>query len=186
MTGTRTNERVVFTAFADLLAYPRGDVSATARQCLALLESGSPATAGLEKFASWAGRAMPGEIEEVYSATFDLAPTCAPYVGHHICPDPARRNLFLSALAAVYAGEGFEPREELGDHVAEVLRFVSVARDSDVRLELLREGLLPALEGMKASFESPSNPYRPLVDALLLYVGQRARKRSVPREEARP
>ncbi len=185
MTNPRAKDASVFESFADLLAYPRGDVAEGARQCLSLLEPGDPAARPLKRFAAWAERARPAEIEEVYSATFDLSPVCPPYVGHYICPDPARRNLFLGALAAVYGGEGFEPREELADHVAEVLRFLSVARDAEVRLELLRDGLLPALGRMQASFEDAGSPYRALIEAVLAYVSRRARKRA-GREEARP
>lgn len=186
MTTSRATEKAVFAAFADLFAYPRGDVAGAARACAALLEPGSPPAAALKTFASWAAQLTTGEVEEVYSETFDLDPVCPPYVGHWLCPDPARRNLFLSALAAVYSGEGFQPLEELGDHVAEILRFLAVAREPDVRLELLRDGLLPALGQMKASFADVHNPYRPLVDALLAYVSLRVRKHGGAREEARP
>ena len=180
-----TNERAVLATFADLFAYPHRDAAGAARRCLALLDAGSPAAAGLKRFAAWASQARPGEVEEIYSATFDLAPTCPPYVGHYICPEPARRNLFLSALSAVYAAEGFEPKEDLADHVAEVLRFLAAARDGEARVELLRDGLLPALEGMKAAIES-GNPFRPLIDALHAFVAPRARKRAGAQEEARP
>ena len=185
MTNSRAREAALFESFADLLAYPRGRVAEAALHCLAQMEE-SPGAPALKRFAEWAERARPGEIEEVYSATFDLTPVCPPYVGHHICPDPARRNLFLGALAAVYSGEGFQPREELGDHVCEVLRFLAVARDTEIRLELLRDGLLPALERMKASFEDAANPYQSLVDAVLSYVSARARKRGAHHAEARP
>jgi len=184
---TGTTDRAVLEAFADLLAYPRGDLAAAARECLSLAGGEGPAAAGLRTFAAWAARARPGEAEEVYSATFDLDPICVPYVGHHICPDPARRNLFLSALAAVYAGEGFQPREDLADHVAEVLRFLAVARDRDVRHDLAGEGLVPALSAMKASFTSGDNPYQTLIEALLAFVAPRARKRAGGASgEARP
>jgi len=182
---TTTNERAVFATFAELFAYPHRDPRGAARRCLALIDSASGAKAGLKRFATWAAGARPGEVEEVYSQTFDLAPTCAPYVGHYICPEPARRNLFLSALAAVHAMEGFEAAEELDDHVAEVLRFLAVARDGEVRQELLREGLVPALEGIRSSLPR-ANPYRALVDAAHAFAAARVRRQRSRREEARP
>jgi nitrate reductase delta subunit len=186
MSTPHTTERAVLSTFAELFAYPRGNVGGAARRCLDLLESGHAAAPALRKFASWAARTLPGEIEELYSATFDLDPACIPYVGCQICPDPARRNLFLSALASVYQGDGFRPEEELGDHLSEVLRFLAVARDPEARLTLLREGLAPAVEKMACSFGSRSNPYRSLLDALLAYVAPRARRRPSPSPEARP
>jgi nitrate reductase delta subunit len=185
MSTPRTTERAVFATFAELFAYPRGDVAGVARRCLDLLEPGHPSAAPLRKFLLWAGRAGAGEIEEVYSATFDLQPSCAPYVGYQICPDPARRNMFLSALATVYSGEGYRPQEELGDHLAEVLRFLAVARDQEARLTLLREGLAPAVERMASSFEPASNPYGSLLEALRAYVVPRPHRHRTATGEAR-
>lgn len=186
MSTPHTTERAVFATFAELFAYPRGDVAAVARRCFDLLERGHPSAAPLRKFLLWAGQARAGEIEEVYSATFDLQPACAPYVGYQICPDPARRNMFLSALAAVYSGEGFRPQEELGDHLSEVLRFLAVARDQEARLTLLHEGLAPAVERMASSLAPASNPYGSLLEALRAYVVPRSHKRRTAPAEARP
>ncbi|HZR07643.1 MAG TPA: nitrate reductase [Myxococcales bacterium] len=186
MTTPHTTERAVLATFAELFAYPRGDVASTVKRCLALLEPGHPSAPKLRTFLSWASRSSHGEIEEVYSATFDLQPSCAPYVGHQICPEPARRNLFLSALAAVYSGEGFRPQEELGDHLSEVLRFLAVARDPEARLSLIHEGLVPAVERMINSLAPASTPYRALLDALLASVNPPARKHRGAPPEARP
>src|SRR5512140_3553838 len=166
MSASATTERDILSDFADLFSYPRGDVAGIARHCLDLLDPRHPAAAALEDFAAWAALVDPGEIEEVYSATFDLEPTCVPYVGWQLCPDPERRNLFLSELSAVYSREGFRPREELGDHVSAVLGFLAVARAGESRLTVLREGLAPAAERMASSIEARFNPYRWLLDAL--------------------
>lgn len=188
-----TTERAVLSDFADLFSYPRGNVAGIARHCLTLLGPEQPAASALEDFAAWAALVDRGEIEEVYSATFDLEPSCVPYVGWQICPDPERRNLFLSELAAVYSREGFRPREELGDHVSEVLRFLASASDEEARLTVWHEGLAPAAERMAASFEPRFNPYRWLLDALAAYVAPGAARRTVTgtdetgrAQEARP
>ncbi|MGE5047961.1 MAG: molecular chaperone TorD family protein [Deltaproteobacteria bacterium] len=187
MSAQATNERAILSDFAELFSYPRGDVARIARHCLELLGPGHPAASALEDFAAWAALVDPGEIEEVYSGTFDLEPTCAPYVGWQLCPDPERRNLFLSELSAVYSREGFRPREELGDHVAEMLRFLAVARDEEARLTVLREGLGPAVERMVSSFEPPFNPYRWLLDALAAHLAPGAVQSAIPAaDRARP
>jgi nitrate reductase molybdenum cofactor assembly chaperone NarJ/NarW len=193
MSAPATVERAILSDFAELFAYPRGDVARIARHCLELLGPGHPAAPALEDFAAWAALVDRGEIEEVYSATFDLDPTCAPYVGWQLCPDPERRNLFLSELSAVYSREGFRPREELADHVSEVLRFLAVARDEEARLTVLREALAPAAERMASSFEPPFNPYRWLLDALAAHVAPGAIQRAIsgadraaPAQEAHP
>lgn len=188
MSAPASVERAIQADFAELFSYPRSDVARLARHCLELLGPG-PAASALEDFAAWAARVDPGEIEEVYSATFDLEPTCAPYVGWQLCPEPERRNLFLGELSALYSREGFRPREELGDHVSEVLRFLAVARDEEARATLLTEGLAPAAERMASSFEPASNPYHRLIDALAAHVVpgmQRASVAAGPSQEARP
>lgn len=188
MIAPATDERAILSDFAELFSYPRLDVARVARHCLGLLGPAHPAASALEDFAAWAARVDRGEIEEVYSATFDLEPACAPYVGWQLCPDPERRNLFLSELSAVYSREGFRPREELGDHLSEVLRFLAVAGDEEARLTLLGEGLAPAAEKMVSSFEPASNPYRRLLDALAAQVAQGGVQRAAsgPAQEARP
>jgi nitrate reductase delta subunit len=186
MSAPHTTERAVFATFAELFAYPRGDLAGAARRCLALLERGHPSIPGLRKFLAAASELTLGEMEELYSTTFDLQPCCAPYVGWQLCPDPARRNMFLSALSAVYSGEDFRPQEELADHLSEVLRFLAVARDPEARLTLLREGLTPAVARMASSFTPPSNPYLSLLEALRAYLARPARRRAAGREETRP
>ncbi|MGZ6142571.1 MAG: nitrate reductase molybdenum cofactor assembly chaperone [Myxococcales bacterium] len=152
-------ERAAWAEFAGLFDYPRADCAERARRCLRL-----SAHSSLARFTAWAETADAGEIEEAYCAAFDLSPACAPYLGYHLCADPEQRGLFLATLAGEYAREDFHPAGELPDHLAEVLRFLAVARDEEARRVLLREGLAPALEHMAPALEG--NPYRDLLDAL--------------------
>lgn len=170
-------DRALLAAFADLFAYPRGDVAASARHCLALFDH--PA---LRAFAAWAARARPGEIEELYSATFDLSPVCAPYVGHQLWSEAFRRNLFLAGLAEAYAREGFQPRSELADHISELLYFLSVARDEEACAVLLRDAVAPAVKKMASCLAG--NPWRALFEALDAYLASRGQVS--PPEEVRP
>jgi nitrate reductase delta subunit len=186
MSVPATTERAILSDLAELFSYPHGDVAGIARHCVALLGSRGAAASALRDFADWAGSVDAGEMEEVYSATFDLEPACAPYVGWQICPDPERRNLFLIGLAEVYSRDGFRPREELGDHVAEVLRFLAVARDEEARRTLLHEGLAPAAARMASSFDARTNPYRWLLGALAAWAESDAVRRPLPAQEARP
>ncbi len=162
-------DRGTLALFAQLLSYPAGDVAGAARRCAAA--TGDPA---LRRFADWAKSAGEGEVEETYNGTFDLTPVCVPYLGHHLCPE--RRGLFLAALSEVYDEHGFAPLEELGDHLCEVLRFVSVCENEEARAELIDDALLPALRKMAPLLQG--NPYKSLLEAL---ANQLAR-----REEARP
>jgi nitrate reductase delta subunit len=151
---------------ARLLAYPALDAGDVARRAAGRAGAGSAAGAALARFAAAAEAATPGALQELYTATFDLRPACAPYLGVQLLGDESPvRGALLAKLAEVYAAEGFRPREELGDHVAEVLGFLAVARPGPGRDDLLRDGLLPALSRMVEAFEDRENPYRDLLVA---------------------
>lgn len=150
---------------SELLAYPHRDPLPALREAIALA-GGGPAHAGLARFEAGAAAAGLGALQELYTRTFDLQPACAPYLGAHLLPeDSPHRGRLLGALLEAYAAEGFRPREELADHVAEVLAFLAVARPGPIRESLLADGLVPALDHMLAALEGAANPYRDLLAA---------------------
>ena len=152
--------------FADLLSYPATDPLPLARRCRDLV--GGRSARHLDAFVARAERAGPGELEEVFSATFDLQPACAPYVGHHLCGDGPQRGEFLAQLAGVYRQDGFahEAAGELPDHLSVVLRYLAATPTGEAREALLQDGLRPALDRMLAALEDPDNAYRSLLAAL--------------------
>ena len=94
-------DRAACELFADLFAYPRGDLAERARRCFALVHKPQ-----LGIFANWAEQSTQGEIEEEFCAAFDLSPHSAPYVGLQLCGEPSQRAVFLAHLAGIYASEG--------------------------------------------------------------------------------
>jgi nitrate reductase molybdenum cofactor assembly chaperone NarJ/NarW len=161
-------DREVLSTFAELLAYPAADPVEAARRCRALLRD-RPAAPLLDGFLSRAARARPHELEEVYSATFDLDPACAPYVGHHLAGDSPKRGLFMARLAQAYRDDGFEGgarQGELPDHVTVVLRYLAAAPEGPSRTAVLEDALVPALEKMIAALPEGDDAYRPVLAAL--------------------
>src|SRR5512133_1479081 len=135
-----------FALFAELLSYPTQGIEAVAE------------AVGAPRFFQDASLT---ELQESYTVAFDLQPACAPYFGHHLLgEDSPLRGPLLAKLAEIYGAQGFRPRDELGDHVAEVLRFLSIAPASAARDDLVRDGLLPALRKMVDGFEGEGHPYR--------------------------
>lgn len=152
-------------ALADLLGYPSGDALALARRCRSLVGGG--AGRHLDAFAAAAGAAGPRGLEELYAATFDLEPACAPYLGYHLFGDGALRGAFLARLAGVYRDDGFAaPGGELPDHLAVVLRYLAATPRGDAREALVRDGLVPAVDRMLAALDGSENPYRAVIAAL--------------------
>lgn len=165
-------QRGLYAAFAELLSYPRGQVAAAAERARELAGEGSEVEAALGQFAGALHAHDPTWLEELYTTTFDLAPACAPYVGHQLFGDTPIRGPFLAKLAEVFAAGGFQPREELGDHVAEVLRFLAASPPATARDELVQDGLVPALTRMIAALEQARNPYREVLVALRALLGR--------------
>jgi nitrate reductase delta subunit len=169
------HERRLCGVFAELLSYPGGGVAEIARRARVLAQDGGDAADrgepdaadALARFCRHVEASDVRALQELYTAAFDLQPACAPYVGHMLLgEDSPLRGPFLAKLAEIYRGEGFAPREELADHVAEVLRFLATGRGGVAREELLRDGLQPALRRMIDTFEDARHPYRDLLVAV--------------------
>lgn len=153
---------------AELLSYPTPDAVDRARVAASAL---APEVATPALRCADALRAIgPGEAEELYTATFDLRPAASPYLGLLLCGEGARRNALLAWLAETYAAAGHAPGSELPDHVAEVLRFLADAGDSDAARELADLALRPCARRLAAAVPA-ENPYRAALDALCRALG---------------
>jgi nitrate reductase molybdenum cofactor assembly chaperone NarJ/NarW len=161
---------------ADVLAYPRPGLAERAEACAAALApERSAAAARLSRFASFARSADPAALEEAYTAAFDLAPIASPYVGDQLFGASRERSFLLSGLRELQRQAGLEPAAELADHVSEVLRLAAAPIPADVRDDLVRDGLAPALEKMLAALEEARHPWADAVTAALEAIAPRSR-----------
>lgn len=146
---TTTTESRVLGLFARLLEYPHSGVAQTARDCRELIAAESAeAAALLGEFAAFAERTPQNTLEEVFTGTFDLNASCHPYVGYHMFGEAYKRSALLLELKERFREHGFDPGVELPDHIAILLRFMSVCPDAELVDEIAREALLPTLEPM--------------------------------------
>lgn len=105
------------------------------------------------------------EREELFSATFDINPSCVPYAGIHLFGEENfKRGEFMAALFARYEETGFAPNGDLPDHLANLLRFAARANDAE-RRELAEFCLLGPLQKMTASLDR-TNPYHSLLESV--------------------
>jgi nitrate reductase delta subunit len=109
----------------------------------------------------------PGAWEELYTATFDLDPAAAPYLGYQAWGDSYERGQLLATLGRAAREAGSDPQGELADHLVPVLAYLDATRDP---LPALRRILTPSLEAIRRGIDSrnPSNPYLHLLDACLI------------------
>ncbi len=153
--------------FALLLSYPDDHVKEQAAACAAHMKViNSEAATSLQSFLDFIETNDFSRIEEAFTGTFDLQSLCHPYVGYQLCGESQQRTMFMIKLRELYQQYDFVPGNELPDHFAEVLRFVGSISDQDCRQEIIRDGILPALEIITQGIESDNHPYVALLNAL--------------------
>ena len=147
--------RRVLALFARLLDYPAPGLDDTAHECAALAADHSPEAAALLRgFQDFVEATPLGQLEEIYTGVFELNAAFYPYVGYHLFGETYKRSVFLLELKQRYAAHGFVSGSELADHVAVLLRFVSICTDAALGEEILRDALLPALDKMIGKAEN--------------------------------
>jgi nitrate reductase delta subunit len=144
-------------ALAPWLEYPRGE-PVTPHP-----ETSAPA---LDRFlAAWA-TLTPEQREEVFTSTFDVTPSCVPYVSIHLFGEENfKRGAFMAGLQARYQQTGFITGGELPDHLAVLLRFAARTDEAE-RRDLVRFCLLGPVARMRDAL-GEANPYRFLLEAVL-------------------
>lgn len=153
-------ESRVFQLFAELLDYPQSERASVAAECAARVAGRSAeAAALLREFEAFAGKTALPQMEEVYTAVFELDATCHPYIGFHLFGESYKRSAFLLGLKELYQPYAIECGVELPDHLAVMLRFLSVNEDLAETEEIIHCALQPALKKMlKSKDEEPPDP----------------------------
>lgn len=146
-----TNESRVLELFAELLEYPSSGIAIAkaARECRALIEGEDAAAAAyLGEFTTFVERTPHSTLEEIFTATFDLNASCHPYIGYHMFGEAYKRSALLLELKERFREHNFDPGIELPDHIAVLLRFMSLCPDVELNTEIAREALLATLDPM--------------------------------------
>jgi len=150
---------------ARLLEYPAWSNADTLVRAVVLPDDSADKSVRVTEFARAFAALSQDEREELYTATFDVTPTCVPYVSIHLFGEEHfKRGEFMAALSARYAKAGFETRGELPDHLSALLRFLAQTDEAE-RRELVRFCLLGPLNKMIAAL-AEENPYRALLEAV--------------------
>jgi nitrate reductase delta subunit len=152
----------VYDLLACLIEYPTPDLSNQVQECaVALTTRRAQAARHLAHFRIFVEQTGLSDLEELYTATFDLTPVCYPYIGYQLFGDTYKRGEFLALLNARYRDSEVMVQGELPDHLGMVLRYLAQVPDDD----LISEGVIPTLERMIDQLKD--NPYRDLVWAIL-------------------
>ena len=140
-------------AIARLFRYPGDDCASDTRVLAERLHAeGSQAARAMHEFAGYTSRTSLHELEETYTRTFDLNPSCSPEIGWHLFGEEYVRGLFMVQMRMEMKQRGLEETGELPDHVVHVLAVLGAMDDQPAR-ELARACLAPAIGRMLRSFD---------------------------------
>ena len=120
----------------------------------------------IQEFFSFVDSTPHTSVEEIYTSTFDLQPSCYPYIGYQLFGEDYKRGSFMAKLKEVYKDYDFEYDEkELPDHISIVLSFLPHYTFEE-REEFIEYCLLPSIKKMSEGL-SDENPYKKVLSALL-------------------
>ncbi|MEX2116902.1 MAG: molecular chaperone TorD family protein [Bacteroidota bacterium] len=106
-----------------------------------------------------------GDLEDLYTRTFDLNPVCSLDVGWHLYAENYDRGAFLVTMRGELRRHGIAEMTELPDHLPLVLKLLS-RMPMEERTALIGESILPAMKKMIDGFRESDNPFLLLVKAV--------------------
>lgn len=154
-------------ALAQVLAYPEEGYAGRLDRCAALLAADAPEEARrcIARFRERLGTADVGELQEEYTRTFDLDPSCSLEVGWHLFGENYSRGEFLVEMRRALRGLELEEAGELPDHLVHVLPVLARMDPVSART-FIGERVLPALDKMLAALEGKDQRYEDLLRAV--------------------
>lgn len=166
--------------FAELFDYPNDSLPQRVEECTLELATAFPKAAELlESFRRSRQDLGISRLQESYTSTFDLQPECTLNLGYHLFGEDQRRGIFLAKLKELFQQAGLETAGELPDHLCYLLRYVAARPASDESNAIISDCLLPAASKIVQSMNEKSNPYRPVIEALLLWLEGESRSEAV-------
>lgn len=151
---------------AGLLLYPGANYHELVRRCQAELAAALGEDADfLAAFAEAIHALTPEELEELYTRTFDLNPTCALEVGWHLFGENYSRGDFLVKMRQALRQHGLPESAELPDHLTHVLSVLGRLPPAEYA-PFAESHVVPAIDKMLAGLAEQGNPYEKLLRAI--------------------
>ena len=155
------NTREIFEHLASILSYPEGRIAGrVARLCELAPRYGQM----LQPFVDYLESAGTKEVEELFTSTFDLNPSCCLEVGWHLYGEDYRRGIFLVDMRRTLAEERLPESIELPDHLSHCLRLFPRLEPDEARA-FAEKYLLPAVGKILDAMEE-DNPYTCVIGML--------------------
>ena len=151
-----------FDGLAKVLTYPGEHYTERVKGCscsVGRLGPGHEAAAvKLDQFMNAVGEMSTGELEELYTRTFDINPVSSLEVAWHLHGETYERGAFLVQMRDLLRRCRIQESTELPDHITHVLQAVG-RMDPSEGSEFISKNFLRALDRMLEGFAGKSNPY---------------------------
>lgn len=137
-----------------LFTYPGRDYPVDVRKVQAELDTAYP-TAGVELqgFTNFVCSATEIGLQELYTRSFDVQAITTLDLGYVLFGDDYKRGALLVNLNREHRQAGVDCRNELADHLPNVLRLLSSMRQRDLREEMVAKIVAPALRKIIGEFD---------------------------------
>lgn len=154
--------------FSSLFSYPNDQTVEAAELLYIILQHEIPdAAKGISDFGAYVGQHDTWQLEEAFTGTFDVNPSCALEVGWHLFGEEYARGLFLVRMREELRKYELSESAELPDHITHALALVG-AMPNDEAKRFVVACVLPAVKKMHLALFDTDSPYRHVVSCLAL------------------
>jgi len=105
-----------------------------------------------------------GEVEEMFTRTFDINAICCLEIGWHIYGEEYARGSLMVRFREELRARDIPESQELPDHLTHVLQLIG-RLEGEMADDLAGRYVLPALEKMLSGLEGKQSPYEGLLAA---------------------
>lgn len=155
---------------ARLLSYPDSHYLQLVELLYLLVQAELPEAAkGISEFGMFVELCKEYELEEAYTRTFDVNPSCALEIGWHLFGEDYMRGQFLVRMRGELAKYEIPESGELPDHLTHVLPVLALM-PQDEASQFAHACVFPALHKMQTSLDKNQSPYRHLIRCLVLVL----------------
>lgn len=166
-----TKQGLALAQLGQMLDYPSPDYLAKLSSLCTSVQEQFPKTGTfLSRFLQVVRETPLGELEEIYTRTFDLAALCSLYVTGYLFGDENfDRGSLMAVLAGKYQEYGFDKGGELPDFLPLMLKFTAHLSTDELN-ELVQFCLKEPVNQMLRQLHEAQNPYAHVLESVELVL----------------